>query len=130
MTRDYLMAFYQQTELRPKRIIFYRDGVSEGQFNQVLLKEMDAIRTVDVFYFLSARRCNQIIYNGRKSTDRSGNISPGTVVDMTICHPTEFDLYLCSHAGIQGFEKVKPPTGSPISMLMATPDGSYALPSS
>ncbi|XP_017217102.1 protein argonaute 10-like [Daucus carota subsp. sativus] len=130
MTRDYLMAFYQQTELRPKRIIFYRDGVSEGQFNQVLLKEMDAIRTVDVFYFLSARRCNQIIYNGRKSTDRSGNISPGTVVDMTICHPTEFDFYLCSHAGIQGVEKVKPPTGSPISMLMATPDGSYALPSS
>ncbi|XP_063946500.1 protein argonaute 10-like isoform X3 [Daucus carota subsp. sativus] len=101
MTRDYLMAFYQQTELRPKRIIFYRDGVSEGQFNQVLLKEMDAIRTVDVFYFLSARRCNQIIYNGRKSTDRSGNISPGTVVNMTICHPTEFDFYLCSHAGIQ-----------------------------
>ncbi|KAL1830616.1 protein argonaute 10-like isoform X2 [Daucus carota subsp. sativus] len=130
MTRDYLMAFYQQTELRPKRIIFYRDGVSEGQFNQVLLKEMDAIRTVDVFYFLSARRCNQIIYNGRKSTDRSGNISPGTVVNMTICHPTEFDFYLCSHAGIQGVEKVKPPTGSPISMLMATPDGSYALPSS
>ncbi|WOG81399.1 hypothetical protein DCAR_0100546 [Daucus carota subsp. sativus] len=109
---------------------FFRDGVSEGQFNQVLLKEMDAIRTVDVFYFLSARRCNQIIYNGRKSTDRSGNISPGTVVNMTICHPTEFDFYLCSHAGIQGVEKVKPPTGSPISMLMATPDGSYALPSS
>jgi hypothetical protein len=26
---------------------------------------------------------------------------PGTVVDSKICHPTEFDFYLCSHAGIQ-----------------------------
>lgn len=25
----------------------------------------------------------------------------GTVVDSKICHPTEFDFYLCSHAGIQ-----------------------------
>ena len=25
----------------------------------------------------------------------------GTVVDQQICHPTEFDFYLCSHAGIQ-----------------------------
>jgi len=29
-----------------------------------------------------------------------GNVS-GTVVDSKICHPTEFDFYLCSHAGIQ-----------------------------
>lgn len=27
--------------------------------------------------------------------------SVGTVVDSKICHPTEFDFYLCSHAGIQ-----------------------------
>ncbi|KAF9594712.1 hypothetical protein IFM89_034695 [Coptis chinensis] len=26
----------------------------------------------------------------------------GTVVDSMICHPSEFDFYLCSHAGIQG----------------------------
>lgn len=25
----------------------------------------------------------------------------GTVVDSKICHPTEFDFYLCSHSGIQ-----------------------------
>lgn len=25
----------------------------------------------------------------------------GTVVDSKICHPSEFDFYLCSHAGIQ-----------------------------
>lgn len=25
----------------------------------------------------------------------------GTVVDTSICHPSEFDFYLCSHAGIK-----------------------------
>jgi len=29
------------------------------------------------------------------------NCLSGTVVDTKICHPTEFDFYLCSHAGIQ-----------------------------
>jgi eukaryotic translation initiation factor 2C len=33
---------------------------------------------------------------------KSGNIPAGTTVDVGICHPTEFDFYLCSHAGIQG----------------------------
>ncbi|KAJ0601803.1 putative Piwi domain, ribonuclease H-like superfamily [Helianthus annuus] len=41
-------------------------------------------------------------HNDRKSTDKSGNILPATVVDTKICHPVEFDFYLCSHAGIQG----------------------------
>jgi hypothetical protein len=32
-----------------------------------------------------------------------GFLSPfaGTVVDSKICHPTEFDFFLCSHAGIK-----------------------------
>lgn len=30
--------------LEPHRVIFYRDGVSKGQFNQVLLHEIDSIR--------------------------------------------------------------------------------------
>ena len=32
---------------------------------------------------------------------KSGNIPAGTTVDVSITHPTEFDFYLCSHAGIQ-----------------------------
>nr|GEY99791.1 hypothetical protein [Tanacetum cinerariifolium] len=35
---------------------------------------------------------------------RGGDALPsfGTVVDTKICHPTEFDFYLCSHTGIKG----------------------------
>eukprot|EP00267_Zea_mays_P046129 XP_020398475.1 protein argonaute MEL1 [Zea mays] len=42
------------------------------------------------------------VHGRRDMTDKSGNILLGTVVDQKICHPTEFDFYLCSHAGIQG----------------------------
>ncbi|WRX21058.1 PAZ domain - like 5 [Theobroma cacao] len=44
MIRDLLVSFRKATGQKPLRIIFYRDGVSEGQFYQVLLYELDAIR--------------------------------------------------------------------------------------
>lgn len=45
------------------------------------------------------------LYNGFSvsvvQVGRSGNIPAGTTVDVGITHPSEFDFYLCSHAGIQ-----------------------------
>lgn len=35
MVRELLIQFYKSTRYKPTRIIFYRDGVSEGQFRQV-----------------------------------------------------------------------------------------------
>jgi len=116
MIRELLISFRRATGQKPLRIIFYRDGVSEGQFYQVLLYELDAIRKAcaslepdyqpPVTFVVVQKRhhtrlfaCN---HNDNRTTDRSGNILPGTVVDSKICHPTEFDFYLCSHAGIQG----------------------------
>ncbi|KAK6926677.1 Argonaute, linker 1 domain [Dillenia turbinata] len=86
MIRELLIAFRRTTGQKPWRIIFYRDGVSEGQFNQVLLHEMDAIRRVS--FFLLPLNFSRFCLC--------------TVVDTTICSPTEFDFYLNSHAGIQG----------------------------
>lgn len=40
--------------------------------------------------------------NKEDKIGKSGNIPAGTTVDVAICHPTEYDFYLCSHAGIQG----------------------------
>ena len=40
-----LNLYYQRTEgKRPGHIIYYRDGVSESQFFEVLMKEMAAIQ--------------------------------------------------------------------------------------
>nr|AAS82600.1 putative argonaute protein [Zea mays] len=115
MIRELMISFYKRTGKKPKRIIFYRDGISEGQFNHVLLLEMDAIRKAcasledgylpPVTFVVIQKRHHTRLFPGvhgrRDVTDRSGNILPGTVVDTEICHPREFDFYLCSHAGIQ-----------------------------
>ncbi|XP_031269949.1 protein argonaute PNH1-like [Pistacia vera] len=116
MIRELLLSFKKATGQKPLRIIFYRDGVSEGQFYQVLLYELDAIRKAcasleasyqpPVTFIVVQKRHHTRLFSSnhkdRNSTDKSGNILPGTVVDTRICHPTEFDFYLCSHAGIQG----------------------------
>lgn len=116
MIRDSLIAYRRSTGLIPSRIIFYRDGVSEGQFSHVLLYEMDAIRKAcaslqegylpPVTFIVVQKRHHTRLFpanhNDRNMTDKSGNILPGTVIDTKICHPTEFDFYLNSHAGIQG----------------------------
>lgn len=116
MIRELLLSFKKATGQKPMRIIFYRDGVSDGQFYQVLLYELDAIRKAcaslepsyqpPVTFIVVQKRHHTRLFannhNDKSSTDKSGNILPGTVVDTKICHPTEFDFYLCSHAGIQG----------------------------
>ncbi|KZV34777.1 protein argonaute 1A-like [Dorcoceras hygrometricum] len=116
MIKELLVSFRRATGQKPLRIIFYRDGVSEGQFYQVLLYELDAIRKACAsleptyqptvtFVVVQKRHHTRLFANNhhdRYSVDKSGNILPGTVVDSKICHPTEFDFYLCSHAGIHG----------------------------
>ncbi|XP_062158569.1 protein argonaute 5-like isoform X2 [Alnus glutinosa] len=116
MLRELLIAFRKSTNHKPHRIIFYREGVSEGQFSQVLLYEIDAIRKACLsledgylppvtFVVVQKRHHTRLFpadHRNREQTHRSGNILPGTVVDTKICHPTGFDFYLNSHAGTQG----------------------------
>ncbi|KAF9617010.1 hypothetical protein IFM89_033080 [Coptis chinensis] len=116
MIRELLISFRKATGQKPLRIIFYRDGVSDGQFYQVLLYELEAIRKACAslepnyqppvtFVVVQKRHHTRLFadnHKDRSSIDKSGNILPGTVVDTKICHPAEFDFYLCSHAGIQG----------------------------
>ncbi|XP_077990342.1 protein argonaute-2-like isoform X3 [Glandiceps talaboti] len=114
MVRELLMQFYKSTRFKPTRIIMYRDGVSEGQFAQVLTHELRAIREACMklevgyqpgitFVVVQKRHHTRLFCSDKKEQiGKSGNIPAGTTVDTGITHPTEFDFYLCSHAGIQG----------------------------
>ncbi|KAJ7611818.1 argonaute-like protein [Roridomyces roridus] len=96
----------------PKRIIFYRDGVSEGQFKQVLEVELPAIKkacqslNIDpkITILVVGKRHHVRFFpqNPQRDGDRSGNCRAGTVVDREVSHPTEFDFYLQSHGGLLG----------------------------
>ncbi|KAL9247583.1 hypothetical protein vseg_021001 [Gypsophila vaccaria] len=109
-----LLAFKQNNGVLPRRIIFYRDGVSEEEFSSVLLREMCAIREACqsleeedylppvTFIIIQKRHHTRFFPEDHKLTDKSQNIVAGTVVDTKICHPSQFDFYLCSHGGIKG----------------------------
>ena len=44
MVRELLIQFYRSTRFKPTRIFMFRDGVSEGQFTNVLQYELRAMR--------------------------------------------------------------------------------------
>ncbi|KAG5649009.1 hypothetical protein DXG03_000358 [Asterophora parasitica] len=89
----------------PKRIIFYRDGVSEGQFKQVLEQGACAVHKIDAkvtIIVVGKRHHVRFFPQSERDGDRSGNCPAGTVVDCDVAHPTEFDFYLQSHGGLLG----------------------------
>uniref|UniRef100_A0A8C2KZP8 Protein argonaute-1 n=1 Tax=Cyprinus carpio TaxID=7962 RepID=A0A8C2KZP8_CYPCA len=114
MVRELLIQFYKSTRFKPTRIIYYRGGVSEGQMKQVAWPELIAIRKAcisleedyrpGITYIVVQKRHHTRLFCSDKAerVGKSGNVPAGTTVDSTITHPSEFDFYLCSHAGIQG----------------------------
>ncbi|KAG6712964.1 hypothetical protein I3842_05G127000 [Carya illinoinensis] len=117
MVGELLEDFYQEVNKLPKRIIFFRDGVSETQFYKVLQEELQAIRgacsrfpdykPLITFAVVQKRHHTRLFpfENDPSSTQTpfsDENIPPGTVVDTVITHPREFDFYLCSHWGVKG----------------------------
>ncbi|EGW01092.1 Protein argonaute-4, partial [Cricetulus griseus] len=113
MARELLIQFYKSTRFKPTRIIYYRGGVSEGQMKQVAWPELIAIRKAcisleedyrpGITYIVVQKRHHTRLFCADKTerVGKSGNVPAGTTVDSTITHPSEFDFYLCSHAGIQ-----------------------------
>ena len=113
MVKELMIQFYKSTRFKPNRIVFYRDGVSEGQFHQVLSHELLAVRQActrleddyrpGITFIVVQKRHHTRLFcaDKKEQIGKSGNIPAGTTVDVGITHPTEFDFYLCSHAGIQ-----------------------------
>jgi eukaryotic translation initiation factor 2C len=112
--KERLMQFFTLTKKKPERIIIFRDGVSEGQFMQILEEEMGGIRRAcldldpeykpTITFIVVQKRHHTRLFckNDREGCGRAQNVPPGTVVDTLITHPCEFDFFLCSHQGIMG----------------------------
>ena len=99
---------------KPEKIVYIRDGVSEGQFDEVVCKELSAIQRActslnkeykpNITFLVAQKRHNTRLFpkNPNEGVGRMKNVPPGTVVDSDITHPTEMSFYLVSHEGIQG----------------------------
>ncbi|KAJ7141526.1 argonaute-like protein, partial [Mycena filopes] len=109
---DYRKNAEKASDPAPKRLIFYRDGVSEGQFQQVLDFELPRIKaacealkinpTITLVVVGKRHHIRLFPVNAKDGDKKTGNLPAGTVVDRDIGHPTEFDFYLQSHSGLLG----------------------------
>ncbi|KAF1777221.1 Protein argonaute, N-terminal [Phytophthora cactorum] len=113
MLRDLFLAYYQSTNRKPEHVIYYRDGVSEGQYYDILQTEMRALRKAFkmisegynppvTFIIVNKRHHMRAFPANPRDADRKGNVVPGTVIDTGIVDSHRFDFFLYGHSGIQG----------------------------
>ncbi|KAF4626624.1 hypothetical protein G7Y89_g11532 [Cudoniella acicularis] len=102
----------------PENILIYRDGVSEGQYQQLLDQELPQIRNAcRQKYPATATKNNipkiSIVVCGKRhhtrfyptteqNADRSSNCEPGTIVDRGVTEVRFWDFFVQSHACLQG----------------------------
>ncbi|CAE5958970.1 unnamed protein product [Arabidopsis arenosa] len=107
-------AHSNATKKRPNKIVIFRDGVSDGQFDMVLNVELLDVKLTfekngynPKITVIVAQKRHQTRFFPATNNDGSdkGNVHSGTVVDTKIIHPFEYDFYLCSHHGAIGTSK-------------------------
>ncbi|QRW00817.1 protein argonaute 1 [Ceratobasidium sp. AG-Ba] len=101
----------------PQRILFYRDGVAEGQFKYILQYEYEALKRAckkcgldpmpKITLVVVGKRHHTRMFpqnpkDRQQADEKSENCLAGTVIDSDITHPLEFDFFLLSHGGLIG----------------------------
>lgn len=104
---------------RPFQIYYFRDGVSTGQFAQVLEKEVPVIKKV--VYKGSGEKAPPKITvviankrhhiraapraNDKNTADKNGNCLPGTLIERDVTSPHDWDFLMIPHVALQGTAK-------------------------
>ncbi|XP_054165958.1 protein argonaute-2-like [Oppia nitens] len=117
MIEEMLNHYKQTNKQLPEGLILFRDGVSQGQFRQVLDHEFQQMRAAcaqvqqnyapKITFIIVQKRHHMRFKPLDPNNDlvrnmKSGNIPAGTVVDTTVVDPIMFEYYLCSHTGLMG----------------------------
>ena len=102
-------AFKKANGAYPAQIIFYRDGVGEGQVEGICRAEINQIKQAlgglsladtKLMYINTSKRVNTRLFGG--DVGRFANPLPGTVVDAQITDKDVYEFYLVSVAAKQG----------------------------
>ncbi|XP_063696606.1 protein argonaute-2 [Culicoides brevitarsis] len=113
---QHLNVFKQAHNMFPLHIMYYRDGVSEGQFAEIKEIELSAIKKACQRVSDKEILVTVIVVQKRHHTrffpktvskfDKNNNVLPGTVVDSEIVDSNKkWQFFMVSHASIQGVAK-------------------------
>jgi aubergine-like protein len=109
-----LMAYRGINSKLPDRIMFYRDGVGQGQLSLVFEQELTRLRECiatayqadgrdppTLTFVVVSKRINTRIFE-LKGPARGDNPPPGTVVDDVITLPERYDFFIVAQSVRQG----------------------------
>lgn len=115
MIAELLKSYRANVGCYPKRLVFFRDGVSDGQISEVRRQEIPAVYTASkkvsggyiplTFLIVQKRHSTRIfpVDEEKDKYDRKNfNVPPGTVVDREIVGQDMHQFYLVSHESILG----------------------------
>lgn len=116
MMLERLDLWQKHNKKLPNKIIIYRDGVSEGQYNLVIQDELPSIQEAfrkrygdpnkwpKVSIIVVGKRHHTRFYptNQGSADQKNGNPLPGTVVDRGVTDHYLWDFWLQAHKGLQG----------------------------
>ncbi|KAG1348075.1 Protein argonaute 2 [Cocos nucifera] len=117
MCKELIEMYARLNGVKPEKIIYFRDGVSDGQFNMVLNEELQHLKAAiesdhyspTITVVVAQKRHHTRLFpkdnEKPRNTTTSGNVPPGTVVDTVIVDQSIFNFYLCSHYGSRGTSK-------------------------
>lgn len=114
MLKSRLVLWHSKNRSLPEKILVYRDGVSEGQYQIVLDEELPRLREAcKELYPPNRQPAISIIIVGKRhhtrfypvkteDADRSNNCKNGTIVDRGVTEVRFWHFYLQAHACLQG----------------------------
>ncbi|XP_065166843.1 piwi-like protein Siwi [Atheta coriaria] len=103
-----VMNFAKHTQSIPEKILFYRDGVGDGQISYVYDHELKAMKDqlAPIYAKAEKKLCLRMIVVNKRINTRfffnGGNPPPGTVVDDVVTLPERSDFYLISQCTNKG----------------------------
>jgi eukaryotic translation initiation factor 2C len=112
MVVERIRAYISAVKVAPTKILFYRDGVSTGQFEQVRDYELPQVKEAwreacpgmpipKITLVVAVKRHHTRFYPISQA-HKNGNCAPGTLVDSAVVSPHYSDFYLQSHHGLKG----------------------------